>query len=88
MQSSTGPSPPPLDVSCSSSSVSYEQAIALNCTHIGGDLLILHIADATLVQLSGLETVAGSLTIALNTVLSSLTGLEMLTSVGDLDCES
>jgi surface protein len=80
MQSSTGPSPV-IDVSCSSSTVTYEQATALNCTHIGGDLLILHTAVTTLALLSGLATVTGSLTIALNTALSSLAGLETLTSI-------
>jgi surface protein len=83
LQSTTGPSPPLPDVSCSST-VSYEQAIFSNCTHIGGDLLILHTAVATLAQLSGVATVAGSLTIALNSALSSLAGLETLTVVGSL----
>jgi surface protein len=84
LQSSSGSSLTLLDVGCNSSRVLYEQAVALNCTHIGGDLLILQTGVATLAQLSGLATVGGTLTIALNYALSSLTGLESLTTVGAL----
>ena len=62
----------------------YQQAVALSCSHIGGDLLIVHTAITSLEQLANVVTISGSLTIAWNHNLVNFTGMSSLTSIGSL----
>lgn len=71
-------------LTCDASTLSYDQAVALGCTSIGGNLLIVQIAATTLSSLSSLTSVAGTLMIYFNGALNSLTGLNSLASVGTL----
>jgi len=57
--------------SCTAS-LTYEQAMALNCTAVGGDLLVVGTQLASLETLRSLRSVNGSFVVAYNSALSSL----------------
>ena len=87
------PAPPPLSPAPRTSSalshepgcdasLFYSQAVALQCTDISGDLVILHEAITTLEALSCLVSVGGTVIIAYNSALASLAGLSSLSFVG------
>jgi hypothetical protein len=69
--------------SCMAGDLSLNEALSASCHAIGGNLLIINTQETSLLGLSALTRINGSLVIAGNDRLASLAGLESLQRIGD-----